>query len=114
MKSQVLEAIGETDLKHPIRVNAALAANDRLKYYFTLLQMAMAHAEHPEQQSSTLRRERLSCGIDDRALDDVISGTRREDWHYRLPGCAKVLDVPVAENRAENRVRRDVNSEATT
>ena len=73
MKSQVLEAIGETDLKHPIQVNAALAANDRLKYYFSLLQMAIAHAEPPQQQSSTLRRERLSCGI----------------------------DVPLAENRAE-------------
>jgi hypothetical protein len=91
MKSQVLEAIGETDLKQPIQVNAALAANNRLKYYFSLLQMAIAHAEHPEHQSSTLRRERLSCGIDDRGLDDVISGTQREDGHYRLPGCAKVL-----------------------
>ncbi len=92
MKALVLEGIGETGLQHHAQINAALGANDRLKYYFSLMQMAIAHAEHPQQHSSTLRSERLACGIDDRGWDDVISGTRREDGGYRLPGCAKLLE----------------------
>lgn len=34
MKSEVLAAIGESGRHHPAAVNAALAANDRLKYAF--------------------------------------------------------------------------------
>jgi hypothetical protein len=52
MKSQVLEAIGETNLQHPTQVNAALAANDRLKYYFSLLRMAIAHTEQRDRRSA--------------------------------------------------------------
>jgi hypothetical protein len=63
MKSQVLEAIGETDLQHPTQVNAALAANNRLKYYFSLVQMAIAHAEQRNRRSRP----------------GVIRSTRRED-----------------------------------
>lgn len=51
MKSQALEAIGETDLQHPTQVNAALAANNRLKFHFSLLQMAIAHAERRDRRS---------------------------------------------------------------
>jgi hypothetical protein len=45
MKSQTLAAIGEHGLQPAAPLNAALAANDRLKYAFSLLQMAMSHAE---------------------------------------------------------------------
>jgi hypothetical protein len=41
MKSQVLEAIGETNLQHPTQVNAALAANDSLE--ILLLALADGH-----------------------------------------------------------------------
>ena len=50
MKAQILAAIGETELQPASALNAALAANDRLKYVFSLLQMALAYAEHPGQK----------------------------------------------------------------
>jgi len=50
MKSEILAAIGETELQPAARLNAALAANDRVKYAFSLLQMAVAHAEHPNSR----------------------------------------------------------------
>ncbi len=53
MKTQILAAIGESELQPAARLNAALAANDRLKYAFSLLQMALTHAEHPEQTAPT-------------------------------------------------------------
>jgi hypothetical protein len=56
MKTEVLAAIGEQDgLRRPAAVNAALAANDRVKFAFTLLQAALAHADHPEQRSAARR-----------------------------------------------------------
>ncbi|HYM91434.1 MAG TPA: hypothetical protein VEW91_07370 [bacterium] len=80
-------------------MNAALAANDRLKYSFSILQMALAHADHPEQPASTLRRERLAAGIDDPRLDDTVATAQRDGDRYRAPGSAKVpagLKIPVS------------------
>ena len=42
MKTGVLEVIGEAELERSAAISAALAANDRLKYFFSLLQMAAA------------------------------------------------------------------------
>jgi hypothetical protein len=62
MKTPILTAIGETDLEATIHLNAALLANDRVKYAFSLLQMALAHAQHPEQASPALKQKRVACG----------------------------------------------------
>jgi len=40
MKTQILETLGEQGLGLPSQVEAGLAANDRLKYYFSLLQVS--------------------------------------------------------------------------
>ncbi len=91
MKTTVLEIIGETALSPPARLNAALAANDRLKYRFSLLQLAAAHADHPARPPASLRRERLGCGIDDEGLDAVVSASARDADAYHVPGAAKLL-----------------------
>ena len=76
MKTQILAAIGEKELQPAACLNAALAANDRVKYAFSLLQMASDHAEHPEQPAATLKRERIACGIDDPEFDTASAGAR--------------------------------------
>jgi uncharacterized protein Yka (UPF0111/DUF47 family) len=86
MKTQVLEAIGEAELRPLAQLDAALAANDRVKYCFSLLQMAFAHADHPDQPAVTLKRERLSCGVDQPELDSVIAATQAQGQLYRMPG----------------------------
>ncbi len=91
MKAQILAAIGETGLERSTQLNAALAANDRLKYFLSLLQMAAEHADRPEQPGAILRQERLACGIKDAGLDDLATAARRENGYYHVPGCAKVL-----------------------
>ncbi len=91
MKTTVLEIIGETALSAPARLNAALAANDRLKYRFSLLQLAAAHAEHPERPPASLRRERLACGIEDEGLDAMIGASAREAGADHVPGAAPLL-----------------------
>ncbi|HYA18148.1 MAG TPA: hypothetical protein VEF06_11810 [Bryobacteraceae bacterium] len=100
MKTEILAALGEAELGRAAQVNAALGANDRIKYCLALLQMAAAQADHPEQTSSTLRAERLACGVDDASLDDLVPAARREGDSYRMPGCAKLLRRVAQELRA--------------
>lgn len=97
MKSQILAAIGETELQPAAALNAAIAANDRLKYAFSLLQMAVGYAEHPDQQAMTLKRERVACGIDDPALDNAIAASRMVGKLCHMPG-AKRLVVRIADD----------------
>ncbi len=91
MKTQILAAIGESELQPAARLNAALAANDRLKYAFSLLQMALTHAEHPEQTAPTMKRERIACGVDDQGLDGAAAGARMVGKVWSVPGAARIL-----------------------
>ena len=99
MKSKVLEAIGETGLQQAALVNAALAANDRVKYYFSLLQMAQGHAEQPHQGVVDLRRERLASGVADAAFDSVVAGARLLGRRVVLPEGRRLLGCIAAELR---------------
>ncbi len=76
MKTQILATLGEKGLQQASALNVGLTANDRLKYAFSLLQMALEHAQHPEQSAPTLKQERLACGIDDTDLDAAVAGAR--------------------------------------
>lgn len=92
MKSEVLAAIGEESLRRPAAVNAARAANDRVKYALALLQMAAAHAETPDQPVADLKHERIACGIADRRLDSLLKTARREGSCYQMPGARRLLE----------------------
>ena len=100
MKTHVLQAIGETELQRAAGVNAALAANDRVKYLFTLLQMAATHAERPAHPPATLKRERLACGVADTELDEVVAGARRQGRLVHIPLCRRLLGMVGEEVRA--------------
>ena len=91
MKSQILAAIGESELQPAAALNAALAANDRVKYFFSLLQMALDHAEHPEHSAATLKRERNACGVDDPDLDGAVASARKVGKACRVQGVGKIL-----------------------
>ncbi len=99
MKSEVLAAIGAEGLRRPAAVNAALAANDRVKYAFSLLQMAATHADHPELPPASLQQERLACGIDDPTLDAVTACARRTGDAYLIPQTARLLGDVAADLR---------------
>jgi uncharacterized protein Yka (UPF0111/DUF47 family) len=91
MKSRILEVIGTTELGRASHVADALVANDRIKYFFSLLQIAVGHGDHPDRAASDLKRERIACGIDDATLDEMVGNAQRRDGKYRMPGAAKVL-----------------------
>ena len=91
MKTQILAAIGETVLQPAARLNAALAANDRIKYAFSLLQLALSYADHPEQAAATMKQERIACGINDPDLDTAVAGARMNGKLCHVPGAARIM-----------------------
>jgi len=91
MKAQILALIGEHGLQPAAALNAGLAANDRVKYAFSLLQMALAHADNPDQPAASLKQERIGCGIDDPDLDGAVAASRMVGAACRVPGAAKIL-----------------------
>jgi hypothetical protein len=88
-----LAAIGENGLRRTGALNAGLAANDRIKYGISLLQMAVEDAQHPAQPAASLKREGLAAGIDDDDLDAAVSGAREVDKDFRIPGAVRILDA---------------------
>ena len=107
-KLHIIDSLGERSLVLPALVNAALMANDRAKYYFTLLQTAAYHAEHPEHVAADLRRERLSCGVTDEKFDTVVAGSAGVgDGRYRIPNAAEIVHDLMDEVEVMLRPLRD-------
>ena len=99
MKTEILAMIGEPELRRTTALNAALAANDRLKYVFSVLQTAAAHAAHPDQPAPSLKQERIACGIDDEELDLCVAGSAMAGQACRLPGAAGLLQRLAKDTR---------------
>lgn len=74
-KTGIVASLGQMQLLRPAWIKAALAANDRLKFYLTILQGAQAHAERPGALPLDLRREYAAARID-------------APWLLDLPGAA--------------------------
>lgn len=75
-KRTIIEELGEDGLLLPVLINRALAANDRIKYFFSLLQTAIEQADHPERALPAMRVERETAGIETEQYDAVIGGTK--------------------------------------
>ena len=100
-KSAIVEALGERKLVLPRRINDALAANDRIKYRFALLQAARHHADHPGDPVQTLDAERMQAGIDDTRLDRFVSEARTvSPGHYQMPGARGLLEDTAGDLKA--------------
>jgi uncharacterized protein Yka (UPF0111/DUF47 family) len=99
-KAGILEQIGERSLLLPGHINQGLAANDRLKYYLTLLQTAYAYAASPGGQAPDLRHEREAAGIADEALDTVVGNSRMlTPTVVHIPAAAAILERIFADVR---------------
>jgi uncharacterized protein Yka (UPF0111/DUF47 family) len=93
-KNTIIGVLGEHKLLLPALLNAALAANDQVKYLFTLLQFARSRADHPHAGFSNMQQERVACGLDDDELDTVIEGSRSaNDGQYRIPRAEHIVSL---------------------
>ena len=91
-KRSIVKELGEEELLLPGLVNSALAANDRIKYYFTLLQTAREKAENPQMEFPSLKTERENAEEEDAKLDRVVSETLKEGPDtYAIPFTEEIL-----------------------
>jgi len=91
-KIHIVASLGEQKLVLPGLVNAALAANDRVKYFFALIQAARSHADHPESPVPDLRQERVAAGVRDSRWDEVApAAVKLGDGRYRIPGAGDMV-----------------------
>lgn len=85
-KRIIIQELGEDGLLLPVLVNRALTANERIKYFFSLLQTAQERANHPERALPTMQIERETAGIESEQFDTVVLGTQRiDDGSYSVP-----------------------------
>ena len=92
-KRGIIQELGEEGLLLPTLVNNALLANDRIKYFFTLLQTAADRAEHPGQDYPTLRTERETAGIEVPGFDTVVVESRMlNKGEYLIPMLPEIID----------------------
>jgi uncharacterized protein Yka (UPF0111/DUF47 family) len=95
-KPQMVRHLGESDLLLPRLLESALAANDRLKLCFTLLQAAEGHADHQDavpDVAAELRAARI-----DLALGESVAGSRREaGGELYVPGGRRIRELIIAD-----------------
>jgi uncharacterized protein Yka (UPF0111/DUF47 family) len=97
-KTLIVSALGEEKLLLPSLVNAALTANDRVKYLFTLLQTARSHADRPNATVSSLSAERLAAGVTDPSFDTAVDGAQKlPDGRYQIPRADAALQMIVED-----------------
>jgi uncharacterized protein Yka (UPF0111/DUF47 family) len=93
-KAQAVASMGQAGLLLPVWVKAALAANDRLKLYLTLLQAAAGAARHAERTAPDLSREMAAAGLNEAWLRDLPgrASCLGQQFHIPdLPRLAKAL-----------------------
>jgi len=99
-KLKIVGALGEDALLLPALVNDALTANDRAKYYFSLLQTARVRADNLERPFSTLRDERIASSVDRPELDQVVAAARRSpEGPYLIPHSEQIVHQLLAAVR---------------
>ena len=97
LKTEIVSELGENPLLLPAYVEQALAANNRVKYLFTLLQEARRFADHPETGATDLRAERTAADVSDTAFDSIIANTQKTAGNnYYIPHVAQIHDEIVA------------------
>ena len=73
-------------------MNFALTANDRIKYYLTLLQTAKEKAEHPQLKFPSLRTKRENAGEENSKFDKIVSEAfKKEQDNYFVPFAEEIL-----------------------
>lgn len=99
-KLKIVGALGEDALLLPALVNDALTANDRAKYYFSLLQSARVRADNLERPFSILRDERIASSVDRPELDQVVAAARRSpEGPYLIPHSEQIVHQLLAAVR---------------
>ncbi|MBV8273483.1 MAG: phosphate transport regulator [Cupriavidus sp.] len=84
-KAEAVISIGKRSLLMPAWIHAALASNDRLKLFLSVVQAAVAHAEHPGRQALDLAPEMGAAQGDAAWLSEMPATAMQVDGAVRIP-----------------------------
>jgi len=90
-KTEALAVMGQHSLLLPARIKAALAANDRLKVYLSVLQSSTAHAGQPESGLLRLDMELAAAGVDLPWLRDMPAAAELIGGDFVLQECERLM-----------------------
>ena len=98
LKEKAVASLGKKSLLLPAWIKAALAANDRLKLYLSMLQSAAQHAAAPQAPVTDWGSELSQAGLHDlRWLQDLVKGAYFEERTLVSPQLAQLLDALAAD-----------------
>jgi uncharacterized protein Yka (UPF0111/DUF47 family) len=87
MKSQIVEQLGQSDLRLPSLIADGLVANDRVKTRLSVLQAAARRAREPSQTRFDLTAECRTVGIDPVPLEMLVNNASSlSDARIAAPG----------------------------
>ena len=107
-KAQAVAVMGQDSLLLPAWIKAALAANDRLKLYLSLMQSVLQRVQLGQASASDWKAEIARLGLQDQAwlggfgqgayrADDVLFVPRLEEWLDALARDLHIMARPVCE-----------------
>jgi uncharacterized protein Yka (UPF0111/DUF47 family) len=90
-KAAIIGDLGESVLLLPQRLQEALAANDRIKFCFTVLQAAESHAQHPQETPLDLSAEGAAAHMTAADLETAVTMSRCDaDGTLHIPGAERI------------------------
>lgn len=92
-KSDAVAALGQMKLLAPARIQAALAANDRLKFVLTLVQAAATYAADTSAAPLDLRRDYAAARMDDPWLLEVVGSAWAEANRLHLAELPRICSL---------------------
>ena len=119
LKDKAVASLGQKPLLMPAWIKSALAANDRLKLYLSLLQSAAQHAGSPATTALDWGRELAHAGVHDADwLLELIRTAYLDDSRIILPHLRQFLDEMAADLAvmarplcdSDREVRKDLNA----
>ena len=94
LKEKAVASLGQPSLLMPAWIKAALAANDRLKRYLTLLQSAAQHASAPDGPVGHWEKDIAHAGLQDAPwAQEMLSGAYYDDDLLILPHMENLLEA---------------------
>lgn len=90
-KTEAVDAMGQRSLLLPAWIQQALAANERLKLYLSVLQAAASHADHPEREALDFSAEMAAAQSDAAWLRNLPATASRVDDALLLPELPRLV-----------------------
>lgn len=92
-KTEAVATLGQTELLKPARVRAALAANDRLKLYLSVLQAAHDRASGADLPALDLSREFAAAGVKAPWLAELPGSVFREGKYLHIVDLPRLREL---------------------